>query len=143
MANCLLNCRKMRPQPLCPEMQLGLTLTLWLRVNEKPPLVFSELQSRSSAGTQHDPLPFGIEYFRAFGIEYFKASTSGSLASPFLRFWFLPSAPSFESAMNGGRIIQVNKECNWWELAQGRKLKSQPLFSNFFRRIPRSQKGLS
>jgi hypothetical protein len=53
MANCLLDCREMRPEPLRPEVQFGPVLILWLRVNEEPPLVPFERQRPS--GLQHRP----------------------------------------------------------------------------------------
>ena len=55
VANCLLDCRDMRPEALRREVQFGPVLTLWLRVNEEPPLVPFERQSPSSTRMQHRP----------------------------------------------------------------------------------------
>ena len=57
MANSLFNLREMRPEPLRPKMQFGFALTLWLCVNEEPPLVAFERQSLSCTGLQRQPLP--------------------------------------------------------------------------------------
>ena len=45
MANSLLNLREIRPEPLRSQVQFGLALTVWLCVNEEPPLVPFERQS--------------------------------------------------------------------------------------------------
>src|SRR5437870_5086850 len=57
MANSLFNLREMRPEPLRPKMQFGFALTLWLCVNEEPPLVAFERQSLSCTGLQRQPPP--------------------------------------------------------------------------------------
>src|SRR5262249_18115661 len=57
MANSLLDPWEIRPEPLRSEVQFGLVLTVWLCVNEKPPLVPLERQSVSCAGFQRRPLP--------------------------------------------------------------------------------------
>ena len=51
MANCSLDCRQMRPEPLCPEVQFGPAFIVWQRVNEKPPLV--SLKRQTTFRLQH------------------------------------------------------------------------------------------
>ena len=45
MPNCLFDCRKMRPKPLRPKVQLGPALTMRQCVNEVPPLVSFKRQT--------------------------------------------------------------------------------------------------
>jgi len=55
MANSFLDLREMRPEPLRCEVHFGLALAVWLRVNEKPPLVPSERQNLSCAEIHRQP----------------------------------------------------------------------------------------
>jgi hypothetical protein len=55
MANSFLDLREVRPEPLRCEVHFGLALAVWLRVNEKPPLVPLERQSLSCVGIQRQP----------------------------------------------------------------------------------------
>src|SRR5262245_3192029 len=65
MTNSLLDPWEIRPEPLRSEVQFGLVLTVWLCVNEEPPLVPLERQSVSCAGFQRQPPPSpGLVRFR-------------------------------------------------------------------------------
>jgi hypothetical protein len=61
MPDGLLDLRKMRPEPLRPEVQLGPSLTLGKRMGEEPPLIRLERQRFRfrSVGTQRCPLSPG------------------------------------------------------------------------------------
>ena len=61
MANCFLNGREMRPEPLRPKVQFGSALIIWLCVDKEPPLVSFERQSSLSAECQRNsPCPLGL-----------------------------------------------------------------------------------
>lgn len=57
MANGLLNCREMRPEPLRAEIEFGPALAPRLRVNKEPPLVPFELKVPRALARNIDPIP--------------------------------------------------------------------------------------